>query len=666
MTICGEEPKTLPQLRIPDIVVVRFQPNTTASEIEAFAGRYQEYGLAERRHLDKGMSLFTTKHFFYDKSLVDGRDLVGLIRKEKIVDFAQLDYQYSLNSVIACFTEGTTEDDIVALVKKFSEFELRLEYWSRNSIRGFGDFSFNSKLVDLAHIMHYLNKEAIVEFLLVDTAPEITTFIPPDPYFPQQTYLTRIKMPQTWTLLNSFQGNARTKVAAVIDRGFYNSRELIDGRAVNWGEFAPPGSGPIYDPTSTGVAQYVFDGIDNDGNGFIDDFFCWNAMENPPSGSGRLFAPAQNHYLEPELPHLRGMVDTHGTLISNIISARSNVFGITGMTLNYPDQKHFPIDVTAPADTLFSSIYRPAMNRALNYVLQMRRAYNNARHADPDSVPAVGMKFVSINLSSSFIKSRFFANNANLDPTLVEEAWQERLSNFQAFVDSLGAEGVLTVVSAGNNSLLLSTDEGLFTGIESDYLIAVTSVDGNNNLANFANYGANRVHISAPGTSLLNIIDNGITDCSNHVLLPNTYGTSYSAPMVVGCINLMYRAISEDILREHDMNRSWGELAKSVRKNLLDAADNLLSMRPYVEEGRFLNVYEAVKSVKALQENIDTDITFDAVTDTLNHLYIIVDGAVVRYQDSFIITPITNSDFKLYGFRVVNGKLIADRTRFKS
>jgi hypothetical protein len=80
----------------------------------------------------------------------------------------------------------------------------------------------------------------------------------------------------------------------------------------------------------------------------------------------------------------------------------------------------------------------------------------------------------------------------------------------------------------------------------------------------------------------------------------------------------MYRAISEDILREHDMNRSWGELAKSVRKNLLDAADNLASLRPYVEEGRFLNVYEAVESVKALQENIDTDITFDAVTDTLN------------------------------------------------
>jgi hypothetical protein len=611
------------------------------------------------------MSSLTSKHFFYDKSLINGKDLVELIRKEKIVNFAQLDYRYFLNSVIAYFTEGTTDEDIVVVVEKYSEYELQYEFWNRMSGKVRGRFSFNSKLVDLAHIMYYLNKEEIIDFLMVEVGNRTSTYIPPDPYFPQQTYLTRIKMPQTWTLLNSFQGNARTKVAAVIDRGFYNSRELIDGRAVNWGEHIYPGTvtGPIYDSSSTGVAQYVFDGIDNDGNGFIDDFFCWNAMENMTSdflgGSGRLFAPAQNHYLVPGLPFLRGMLDTHGTLISNIISARSNAFGITGMTLNYPDQKHFPIDVTAPADTLFVMIDSFAVDRALNYVLQMRRAYNNARHAYPDSTPTVGMKFVSINMSFNLTKSDFFANSTDLDSISAELAWQNMLSTYKAYVDSLGAEGVLTVVSAGNSSLLLSTDEELRTCINSDYLIVVTSVDGNNNRPSFANYGPGRVHISAPGTNLLNIIDNGLLHNNNHVLLPNTYGTSFSAPMVVGCINLMYRAISEDILREHDMNRSWGELAKSVRKNLLDAADNLASMRPYVEEGRFLNVYEAVKSVKALQENIDTDITFDAVTDTLNHLYIIVDGAVVRYQDSYIITPITNNDFKLYGFRVVNGKLIS-------
>lgn len=117
-----------------------------------------------------------------------------------------------------------------------------------------------------------------------------------------------IKAPEVWA--KGFKGD--NVVIAVIDSGVdYNHPDLKDNIWSNSGETGVNANG----------SNKGSDGIDNDGNGFVDDFRGWNFVDNnndPMDDSG------------------------HGTHIAGLIAAEENAIGITGVA---PHAKIMPLKV---------------------------------------------------------------------------------------------------------------------------------------------------------------------------------------------------------------------------------------------------------------------------------------------------------------------------------
>ena len=105
-----------------------------------------------------------------------------------------------------------------------------------------------------------------------------------------------INVRPAWDLYDQ-SGNRRSLTVAIIDTGVdFTHQDLIDAIWTNPGEVAG-------------------DGIDNDGNGYIDDVYGWNFYHNTPFP----FA---------------GEEDSHGTHAAGTIGAKRGMYGITGITDN--------------------------------------------------------------------------------------------------------------------------------------------------------------------------------------------------------------------------------------------------------------------------------------------------------------------------------------------
>ncbi len=122
-------------------------------------------------------------------------------------------------------------------------------------------------------------------------APTSTDSIPNDPYYlsRQDVYLSRLKMPEAW----EYATGRPEVIIAILDTGLDMTHEdLRDGIWTNPGEI-------------------VDNGIDDDGNGFVDDLHGWNF----PDGNNRIY----DDY-------------GHGTHVAGIAAARiNNGVGIAGM-----------------------------------------------------------------------------------------------------------------------------------------------------------------------------------------------------------------------------------------------------------------------------------------------------------------------------------------------
>ncbi|MDP3836916.1 MAG: S8 family serine peptidase [bacterium] len=134
-------------------------------------------------------------------------------------------------------------------------------------------------------------------FVLVPVAG--ASFLPNDPYFSNQWYLTRIKAPAAWEKIN----RSPNIVIAVIDAGVQiDHPDLKDNIWVNSREI--PGNG-----------------IDDDRNGFIDDINGWDFVTNTPDPSPKF----DEGWTESGI--------SHGTMVAGIIAAAGdNRQGIAGLT----------------------------------------------------------------------------------------------------------------------------------------------------------------------------------------------------------------------------------------------------------------------------------------------------------------------------------------------
>ena len=255
-------------------------------------------------------------------------------------------------------------------------------------------------------------------------------------------------------------------MVAVLEGGGsnYNHVDLIDNHWVNSGEI--PGNG-----------------IDDDANGFVDDYNGWN------SGSNNDAIAAGGH----------------GTSVSGMIGATGNN-GNGGAGVNW--------DVDIMQVDMGSGLTESNVIAAYNYPYTMRDLYNT-------SGGERGALVVATNASWG-----------------IDGANPENYPVWCAYYDDLGAVGILNCGATANNNVNIDVVGDMPTGCGSDYMVAVTATNSSD-VRTFSGYGATTIDLGAPGENVF--LPSGSTGYGG------TSGTSFASPCVAGGIALVYSAPCADL-----------------------------------------------------------------------------------------------------------------------
>jgi len=342
---------------------------------------------------------------------------------------------------------------------------------------------------------------------------------PNDTKYEDQWAPAKIKLPEVWDeyTTGGISADGDEIVIAVIDNEFYLPHEDLDFWK-NTNEI--PGNG-----------------IDDDNNGYIDDYDGWNAY----TSTGIMPTPS----------------DVHGTHVAGVAGARgNNGIGISGVNWNV---KTMPI----AGSTLVESV----AVEAYGYVLEMRALYNETNGEEGAFIVVANSSFGALPES---------------DP--------EDYPIWCAMYDELGAEGILSCTAAPNEDQNVDVVNDVPTSCSSNFLITVTNTDSTDNLSSAVPtaYGASTVDIGAPGTEIWSTAMG--PGGSSYVDL---HGTSHASPQVAGVVALMYAAMPQCMIQEYKNNPA--DFALAVRQQLLQGADAVPSLSGWVAYGR-LNALKAIEN----------------------------------------------------------------------
>ncbi|MBI1225339.1 MAG: S8 family serine peptidase [Bacteroidetes bacterium] len=340
--------------------------------------------------------------------------------------------------------------------------------------------------------------------------------VPNDPLFPTQWNLDKIRLPEVWSLA---QGGPTTSgkeiVAAVIDGGF----DLLhqDLQANIW-----------HNPNE------LLDGMDNDGNGYVDDLYGWNFSADS------LYFP---------------FTTNHGTNVLGVIGAEGdNNEGVSGVNWHI---KILPLHINYGFNSIGPVI------KALEYAITMRELYN-------DTGGEKGAFIVATNGS--------FGLDDPVD-CATQPVWA-------SLYDTLGALGVLNVVATRNDNFDIDQTGDMPSSCASEYLITVTASDSLDQKLPGVAYGKKTIDLTAPGSSM------PTTDL-NGKYRAGFSGASAACPHVAGAIALLYSLPCSDLdkLAETDPAAA----ARLVRDAILKGVDKLPNLKNRTSTGGRLDVYNSMK-----------------------------------------------------------------------
>jgi hypothetical protein len=283
--------------------------------------------------------------------------------------------------------------------------------------------------IDEASLREILSPIGSLRYLEPNFALEPAA-VPTDPSYPSQWALNNtgasggvldadIDAPEAWDLATGSSG----VVVGVIDSGvMYTHPDLVSSMWVNPGEIAG-------------------DGLDNDGNGYVDDIHGYDFANNDSD-------PMDD--------------DGHGTAVAGIIAAASNNgIGVTGinwqgkiMALKYARAGF----VASTADVV----------EAVNYATMMRRDYGVNVRATNNSYGVFGF--------SQALADAIAAG---------------------------GDEGILFVASAGNSNTDNDIGPQFPANYSTDAVLSVAATTRQDLKASFSSFGATTVDLGAPGLDVL-------------------------------------------------------------------------------------------------------------------------------------------------------------------
>ncbi len=231
-------------------------------------------------------------------------------------------------------------------------------------------------------------------------------------------------------------------------------------------------------------------GIDDDADGYIDDYDGWNAQTQTGTiGSCN-----------------------HGTHVSGIVGAiGNNVAGVTGVNWNV---KIMPVQPSSTTESVVVGAY--------TYVYNMRKLYNQTNGVKGAFVVATNSSF-GVN----------FGQPANYP------LWC-------AMYDSLGSVGILNAGAGPNINVDVDAVGDIPTGCTSNWLIAVTNTDSFDALYANAGYGDTSIDLGAPGVAILSTYPGNTYSYST--------GTSMASPHVAGAVALMWAAACTQLVDEYRLD----------------------------------------------------------------------------------------------------------------